>query len=489
MNALHPSNNQKLMSTSPRPLAVPTYTPPDNLQISGRWLLLGDIIALLLSFLLGGLCTHLIRAKFSVEMSSPVALREGIIFIGLGAIALLWLDAKAHYRQRLPYWEHVGHIISVCLAGLLACGFAQFAFHSLTPRLWLVMNWLFLCIFIFIGRGVVHAILQRLGLWEIPSVLLGTGPTAESAMHALNREKRMGYVIVEQLSAPTLEQFSSPGAWQQLMAACEANHIFLALEGSDIEQYKTALKALVRERLPCSVIPPWLGLPAGTLSPHYFMMHDVVLLHDTNRLNLWLPRFLKRSFDLVVAGSALLVLSPIFILTALWVKSDGGPAFFSQPRVGKNGKKFYCYKFRSMRTDAEDYLKHYLESHPDAAEEWRKYQKLRNDVRITKVGHIIRRTSIDELPQLLNVLKGDMSLVGPRPIMPGQEDYYGDDFVYYESVRPGITGPWQVSGRNRLTFSERVLLESCYARNWSLWMDIVILLKTIPALLKSEQAF
>ena len=142
-----------------------------------------------------------------------------------------------------------------------------------------------------------------------------------------------------------------------------------------------------------------------------------------------------------------------------------------------------------MRVDAEAFLEKYLNEHPEAATEWKKYQKLKKDVRITKVGNIIRRTSIDELPQLLNVIKGDMSLVGPRPIMPGQEEYYGDDFVYYESVRPGITGPWQVSGRNRLTFSERVMLESCYARNWSLWMDIVILLKTIPALLLQEQAF
>lgn len=219
------------------------------------------------------------------------------------------------------------------------------------------------------------------------------------------------------------------------------------------------------------------------------MMHDVVMLHDTNRLNLLLPRFLKRSFDLAVSATALVLLSPVFIVAALCVRSDGGPALFAQARVGKNGKKFQCYKFRSMRVDAEEYLDKYLTEHPEDQEEWNKYQKLKKDVRVTSVGNFIRRTSIDELPQLFNVLKGDMSLVGPRPIMPGQEEFYGDDFVYYESVRPGITGPWQVSGRNRLTFSERVMLESCYARNWSLWMDIVILLKTVPALLKSEQAF
>lgn len=471
-------------------LVEENISPPiDNLLISGRWLVISDVIAMLLAYTFGGITAHFFNSNTGVEIFSTTALREFIIFMGLGCIVLLWLDARAHYRQRLPYWENVGHILTVCLVGLIACGFIQFAFHSLNSRLWLGLNWIFLAVFMFMGRGIVHSLLQKLGLWKIPSVLIGTGQTAEAAMHALNREKQMGYDIVEQLSPATLDQFAAPGAWKQLMLACEANHIFLALEGNDMEQHKAALKALVRERLPCSVIPPWLGLPAGTLSPHYFMMHDVVMLHDTNRLNLLLPRFLKRSFDIIVSALALLALSPVFVVVAMLVRKDGGPAFFSQLRVGKNGKKFSCLKFRSMRIDAEEYLDSYLESHPEVQEEWRKYQKLKKDVRITKIGHLIRRTSIDELPQLINVLKGEMSIVGPRPIMPGQEQYYGDDFVYYESVRPGITGPWQVSGRNRLTFSERVLLESCYARNWSLWMDVVIILKTFPALMTQEQAF
>jgi undecaprenyl-phosphate galactose phosphotransferase len=261
------------------------------------------------------------------------------------------------------------------------------------------------------------------------------------------------------------------------------------MEGAEIDAHRDTIQALVRERLPCSIVPPWLGLPTGTLSPHHFLMHDVLLLHDTNRLTLPLPRFLKRGFDIAVSGAALLCLLPLFLIIGFMVRRDGGPVFFRQQRIGKGGKKFWCYKFRSMRVDAEACLERHLKSDPHAAEEWRTFQKLKKDVRITPFGQIIRRASIDELPQLINVLKGDMSLVGPRPIMPGQESYYGKDFIYYESVRPGITGPWQVSGRNKLTFSERVALESTYARNWSLWMDIVILLKTFPAVLDNEHAF
>jgi undecaprenyl-phosphate galactose phosphotransferase len=269
----------------------------------------------------------------------------------------------------------------------------------------------------------------------------------------------------------------------------DAHYIFLALEGSEIERYQAVLKSLPRARVPCSIIPPWLGLPSSTLTPHHFMMQDVMMLHDTNRLKLPLPRVIKRVVDVVLAGTALLVLAPLFVVIAAAVRRDGGKAFFKQARVGRNGQLFECYKFRSMRADAEAVLAEYLAEHPEAAEEWAKYQKLKTDVRVTKFGQFIRRASLDELPQLINVLKGDMSLVGPRPCMPGQEDLYAEDFSFYEAVRPGITGPWQVSGRNRLTFKERVHLEAWYARNWSLWLDIVILLKTVPTLLRRGQSY
>jgi undecaprenyl-phosphate galactose phosphotransferase len=219
------------------------------------------------------------------------------------------------------------------------------------------------------------------------------------------------------------------------------------------------------------------------------MMQDVMMLHDTNRLKLPLPRLMKRFVDVTLAGLALICLLPVFLVVTLAVRRDGGDAFFKQARVGRGGQMFQCYKFRSMRADAEDYLVKYLAENPEAAAEWTKFQKLKEDVRVTKFGQFIRKTSIDELPQLINVVLGDMSLVGPRPCMPGQESLYAEDFSFYESVRPGITGPWQVSGRNHLTFKERVALEAWYARNWSLWLDVVIILKTFPTLLNRGQAF
>ncbi len=200
----------------------------------------------------------------------------------------------------------------------------------------------------------------------------------------------------------------------------------------------------------------------------------------TKAKNKSLALVIKRIIDVTGAGFALIIFLPIFIVISLIIRRDGGHAIFKQPRIGKSGRIFPCYKFRSMCVGAEGILA----EHAQKSEEWQKFQKLKNDARITKIGEFIRYASVDELPQLLNVLKGDMSFVGPRPILPGQETYYGEDFRYYTSVKPGITGPWQVNGRNKLTFDERVILECDYARNWSIAGDMIILFRTLPAILQ-----
>ncbi len=202
-----------------------------------------------------------------------------------------------------------------------------------------------------------------------------------------------------------------------------------------------------------------------------------------------IARTAKRAFDVISALTALVVLSPFFVVIALIGKLDGGPAFFVQDRYGLNGKTFRMIKFRSMRVNAEAHLKKLLAEDPIAAAEWRSYQKLKCDPRITPLGAILRKTSIDELPQLVNVLRGDMSLVGPRPMLPDQIAAYGPAISVYVNVRPGITGKWQVGGRNETTFRERASIDASYVKSWTFWGDIVIILKTIPALLNSKNAY
>jgi exopolysaccharide production protein ExoY len=199
--------------------------------------------------------------------------------------------------------------------------------------------------------------------------------------------------------------------------------------------------------------------------------------------------FAKRVVDLIGSSLFLLLSLPLLIFTAMAVALDGGPVLYLSERVGANGIPFKCLKFRTMMLGADCCLDEYLGHHPSAREEWLQDRKLAFDPRVTYVGRLLRQSSIDELPQFINVIKGDMSLVGPRPVTQAELDaYYGSQAELYKSVRPGITGLWQVSGRNDVAYASRVALDARYVRNWNIIFDIVILCKTPRAVLSQRGA-
>ncbi|WP_207761990.1 sugar transferase [Arboricoccus pini] len=197
----------------------------------------------------------------------------------------------------------------------------------------------------------------------------------------------------------------------------------------------------------------------------------------------------KRAFDIVVVSCILLFLAPLFGILSLLVATSGRPIFFAHERIGRHGKPFKCLKFRSMAVDAKERLEEILRTDPAAAEEWRLTRKLKNDPRVTKIGAWLRKTSLDELPQLVNVLRGDMSLVGPRPVTHDEVLQYGEHRVYYMQNRPGITGLWQVSGRSDIDFQRRVDMDAFYVQNWSLTRDIMILFMTARVVFAREGAY
>ncbi len=198
---------------------------------------------------------------------------------------------------------------------------------------------------------------------------------------------------------------------------------------------------------------------------------------------------LKRSTDIMLALIALVFFAPALLVIGLIVRlSDGGPAVFRQARVGRDGQTFTCLKFRSMNVNAKEQLERLLKNDPKARAAWQATQKLEHDPRITTLGKFLRKSSLDELPQLLNVLKGDMSIVGPRPIVENEIPRYKDNFEDYCQVRPGLTGLWQVSGRSETSYDERVALDVSYVRNQSYFEDWRIILMTIPAVLFSSGA-
>jgi Undecaprenyl-phosphate galactose phosphotransferase WbaP len=199
---------------------------------------------------------------------------------------------------------------------------------------------------------------------------------------------------------------------------------------------------------------------------------------------------LKRAMDLVIAVPVVIFGSPLLILIYALLKIfDPGPALFTQLRVGKDGRTFVVYKFRTMRVDASERLEKLLQSDPAAAAEWAEFQKLKNDPRVTILGRILRKSSLDELPQILNIVRGEMSVIGPRPVTSAEIHRYGPDYPFYTAVRPGVLGLWQVSGRNKLTYPERVALDVKYVRTWSIWADFVILLRAVPVVLFGRGAY
>ena len=199
---------------------------------------------------------------------------------------------------------------------------------------------------------------------------------------------------------------------------------------------------------------------------------------------------IKRIVDVTLALSALILLAPMLtICFVLTLVTSRGPVLFRHKRVGFGGRQFDCLKFRTMVPDASERLRQLLESDPEAAREWVAYRKLRNDPRVTVVGALMRKSSLDELPQLINVLKGDMSIVGPRPVTDEEMVRYSGAVHAYHACRPGITGLWQVSGRSATTFSKRVACDSFYANHWSLALDARIIAATIPAVCFSDAAY
>jgi lipopolysaccharide/colanic/teichoic acid biosynthesis glycosyltransferase len=199
---------------------------------------------------------------------------------------------------------------------------------------------------------------------------------------------------------------------------------------------------------------------------------------------------LRRSVDFSIALAAVVALLPLLVVISVLIKlQDGGPVLFAQKRIGRSGRRFYCYKFRSMRPDAEAYLRELLAADPVLRREWEQTHKLKQDPRITPLGDFLRRSSLDELPQLFNIIRGEMSIVGPRPIVDSEIHHYGRWYRYYTRVRPGLTGLWQVSGRSDVSYRRRVAMDRLYVRTRSLNSYVWILLATAPAVLMRRGSY
>ena len=470
-----------------------------QVRVSKFAILLGDALAFMVAFALATLInvafdpSRSIEVWFSTQDLQRYAAWSGLVFLGL----MLFLMRFQHYSDRRPFWDELGDILR--LIGILAVLdmtlIAATRWNS--SRLWWLLVWVLAGIAIVWGRVLTRWVLRKMGLWIRPTIIIGHGQNATDAAIALQSEPRMGfqvagYVDVDAASPSLQLNGRMLQSHQQLEVLADQPGIqwVIALEHSQSEQREHWLRTLTQwGATDISVIPAMRGVPLyGTDIAHFFS-HEVALLRVRNNLRRWPARLTKRLFDTFSAAFLIVLLSPVMLIIAIALLLEGGSVFFAHQRVGKNGRKFHCYKFRSMVPNAEQHLQQILQSNPALQAEWQKEHKLKDDPRISKLGDFLRRTSLDELPQLFNVLKSEMSLVGPRPIVHDELQKYGLEKSYYLMVRPGMTGLWQVSGRNDVDYETRVYLDAWYVKNWSLWYDLAILFKTIKVVFWRNGAY
>jgi undecaprenyl-phosphate galactose phosphotransferase len=283
----------------------------------------------------------------------------------------------------------------------------------------------------------------------------------------------------------------APGDSLAFIRALGLPHVVLALEHDQRDRLLALVDRLSIYANLVDVVTTFRGMPLYRLDASHIFGRDLLMLRVRNNLARSAPRLLKRLADIVGSAILLGVLVPVLLFAAsvLYLRA-GRPIFYSGRRIGYDGRPFGMLKFRTMVPNADAVLEHWRREQPVQYQQYIDTGfKLRNDPRVTGVGRFLRRTSIDELPQLINVLRGDMSLVGPRPLIPLEVEPYGRDYDQYIRVRPGITGLWQVSGRSRNTFEERVAFDVWYIKNWSFWHDLVILMKTVNVLIKRDGAY
>jgi len=469
-----------------------------------------DAVALFLALALGRYVywlffqnPHLLQ--FSLDFGHAW-FKHSWLFFGLVPVTLAWFWKEGHYSKRRPYWEELRGTFQILLTVGLIDAALVFLAKWPVSRLWLGMTWILALGLVPVFRITVKRALLSVGGWRRPTVIAGIGANARRAAEAMLCEKLMGYDVIAFIAGPSYAAkpevaidigsrhipvlYYSSRLWD-LLSNLNSPHLVIALEKEEEDQQRHLLSAIGEGYRNLHFAPPVTGLPLYGTEVERFFRHEVLLLKVRNNLaRLW-AQIAKRAFDLVAASFLIVLSLPILLIVAISIKfEDGGPIFYTQERVGRRGRLFKVLKFRSMAVDAHQILLKWLRENPEIKKEYEGNNfKLRNDPRITKTGRWLRHTSIDELPQLWNVIKGEMSLVGPRPLLEREVDRYGPNIHLYKQARPGITGIWQISGRSKTKFSDRSNLDAWYIRNWSLWYDFYILLRTAVVVLKRDGAY
>lgn len=380
----------------------------------------------------------------------------------------------------------------------LVLGSAIFLFREgeIYSRGAFLLAWALSLFLVHLSRALVRSLFASKRWWGYPVIVLGAGKTGDMVIRTLQRRPRIGLKPVLVLDDDpnkrgTLHDVPVVGGVElapRLARIRRIPYAIVAMPGVPRDRLLNLLERYGQTFAHLLIIPDLFGFSSLWVAAKD--LGGVLGLEVRQQLLLPGPRIAKFCIDLsctLIGGTLLL---PLLGLIIILIRIDSpGPVFYGQIRIGQRGRKFKAWKFRSMVQNADKVLFDYLQQHPELRDAWETHHKLRDDPRVTRVGKFLRRTSLDELPQLWNILRGEMSLVGPRPIVDEELWRYGDKFTLYTKVTPGLTGLWQVSGRNDITYEERVNLDAYYVRNWSVWLDIYILMRTVWVVFVGEGAY
>ncbi len=477
--------------------ASPTSIEVDPPATASLTAVVGRAVATLLPILLADVLA-LVACGAIVQMSMQFLYDEPRPLLGLATFALVPL-VIAYWLSELysEIWLHsvlelrqLTHVSTVSLTAAAVGGMMT----GLSFPIWWAIALLLVLVTVPLSRRIVRRWCARCAWWGYPTLIIGSAEGADAAARTLIRATTSGLRPVLMHDPEGFDRAAVRPLVNDLKAlearvhAEAIEHAIVSmphLSSTKLAEVVDRYTDLVPDLLVlshCSTLPALWGASRGCGGLSGIEVRNGLLLRTLQSL--------KRVVDVAIAIVTLTLSIPLLLFIAAAVKGTGrGPVLFGHTRIGRHGRKFKAWKFRTMHNGADEILRAHLDHDAAAKMEWDNHQKLKHDPRVTYVGRLLRRTSLDELPQTWNVLIGDMSIVGPRPIVSEEIRRYGDALRLYCTVKPGITGLWQVSGRNDVSYQQRVQLDQFYIRHWSPWLDLHILAKTIVVLIKRKGAY
>ena len=441
-----------------------------------------------------------LQGIFRVNASSMMAMSWDYQYLYIPGMLLLIMLLAEGYRLNRPSLEMARDVFrGICFGFLMYMLLIFLMRNSMqVSRYYAGCFLVFTFLYVALGRYVVGRVVLKAESLQERVLLIGAGKTAERLLSAFQEDfcycyKVIGVLDDHPVSDSLPKQYPLLGGFDDAARVIREKGVQTVIVAAPGLSEKGMRKLLMEiQHLTDTVLftPSLVGSPLGSVEISTLFVEQVAVIKSKNNLSRWYNRWCKFCFDIVMTVTGSILLSPFILLLALVVGIDNrGRVIFAHRRVGRNGKPFSCYKFQTMVKDADKALVQYLSENADARKEWERSFKLADDPRVTRLGAFLRRTSLDELPQIVNVLKGEMSLVGPRPIVEAEMEMYGENIREYLMVRPGITGMWQTSGRSDTTYEERVQMDTWYVRNWSVWIDMKYLLKTFSAVVSKKGAY